>query len=74
MIAHHVHQGDGLGGIGHDHHLNRHRRKGEGDIPSKMRICFMKTVRKKFKQKLRAGMKGRWEKSKEETRTITVVT
>lgn len=43
-IAHHVHQGDCLGGVGRAHHLNRHRRKGEGDMPNKMRVCFMEAV------------------------------
>lgn len=43
-IAHHVHQGDCLGGIGCAHNLNQHRRKGEGDMPRKMRVCFMEAV------------------------------
>lgn len=43
-IGHHIHQGDCLGGVGRAHHLNGHRRKGEGDMPNKMRVCFMETV------------------------------
>lgn len=43
-IAHHVYQGDCLGSVGRAHNLNRHRRKGEGDMPYKMRVCFMEAV------------------------------
>lgn len=43
-IAHYVHQGDSLGGVGCAHNLNRHRRKGEGDMPNKMRVCFMEAM------------------------------
>lgn len=43
-VGHHVHQGDCLGGVGCAHHLNGHRRKGEGDMPNKTRVCFMEAV------------------------------
>lgn len=43
-IAHHVHQGDCLGGVGRAHNLDRHRRKGKGDMPYKMRVCFTEAV------------------------------
>ena len=43
-------------------------------MPSKMRVCFMEAVGRKVKRKSRAGMRGRWEESKEETRITTVVT
>lgn len=43
-VGHHVHQGDCLGGVGRAHHLNGHRRKGEGDMSNKMRVCFMEAV------------------------------
>lgn len=44
LIAHDVHQGDCLGGIGRAHNLNQHRRKGEGDRPNKTRVCFMEAM------------------------------
>lgn len=43
-VGHHVHQGDSLGGVGRAHNLNRHGRKGEGDMPNKMRACFTEAV------------------------------
>lgn len=43
-IANHIHQSDSLGGVGCAHHLNGHRREGEGDTPHKMRVCFMEAM------------------------------
>lgn len=40
-VAHHIHQGDCLGGVGCAHNLNGHRREGRGDMPDKTRVCFM---------------------------------
>lgn len=43
-IGHRVHQGDRLGGVGRAHDLNGHGRKGEGDMPNQMRVCFREAV------------------------------
>lgn len=62
VVAHDVHQGDGLGGVGRAHDLSGHRRRGEGDLPIK------RLGEAKSKQKLRVGIEG-WlgQNSKEET-------